>query len=83
MAGSGLELYLIGWFSISSFGDKAHLGLFSNFLERIESDFSTTCIFALHSLMVSSAGRDIFCKLSAMLLSYEIFDPTLLISPYR
>jgi len=39
-----------------------------------------TCIFALHSLMVSSAGSDIFCKLSTILVSYEIFDPTLLIS---
>jgi hypothetical protein len=83
MAGSGLETYGIGCSSLSTLGDIAHLGFFSNFLERIERDFSTTCIFALHSLMVSSAGKDILCKLSAMLVSYEIFVPTLNISPYR
>ena len=81
VAGSGLEVDWIGQSSLSHFGYAAPLGLLSNFLERIERDFSTTCIFALHSLIVSSAGSDILCKLSDMLVSYDIFDATLLISP--
>ena len=82
VAGSGREVYWMGC-SVSWFCVNASLGLFSNFLERIERAFSTIFISALHSLMVSSAGSDILCKLSAMLVSYEIFVPTLNISPYR
>ena len=83
MAGSGLETYGIGCSSLSTLGDIAHLGLFSNFLERIERDFSTTCIFALHSLIVTSAGSDMLCKVSATVASYYMFSLTLLRSPYR
>ena len=79
-AGSGLYTYLIG---SSGYSITATLGCFSNFLERMEKDFSTTCISALHSLMVSAAGSDMLCKVSVMRVSSFMFDSTLAISPYR
>ena len=80
MAGSPLSTYLIGS-SVIAIVVTASLGLFSNFLERMERDFSTTSIYALHSFMVSSAGSDMLYKVSPMQLSSEMFDLTLFYSP--
>jgi hypothetical protein len=80
MTGSGISAYSIG---TSASGLMVRLGLFSNFLERMEREFSTTCIYALHSLMVSAAGSYRLCRVSEILVSSEMLDSTLLISPYR
>ncbi len=42
MAGSGLEEYSMGCSKISVYYDIANLGLFSNFLDLMERDLSTT-----------------------------------------
>jgi hypothetical protein len=80
MAGSCLSTYSIG---STAFGVIASLGLSSNFLERMERDFSTICIYALHSLMVNAVGKEMFFKVSAIHVSSDMFDLTLAISPYR
>jgi len=69
--------------SAGAYGVIDYLGLFSNNLERIDKDLSTTSIFALHSLMESSAGRDILCRVSATVDSKDILSLNLLSSPNR
>mgnify|MGYP007006650113 CR=1 FL=1 len=73
----------MGCFSAGAFGVIAYLGLFSNNLERIDKDLSTTSIFALHSLMESSAGRDMLCKVSATVDINDMLSLILLSSLYR
>ena len=73
----------MGCSSVGPFRIVAYLGLLSNNLERIDKDLSTTSIFALHSLIESSAGRDILCRVSATVDSKDILSLNLLSSPNR
>jgi len=73
----------MGCSSAGAYGVIGYLGLFSNNLERIDKDLSTTSIFALHSLIESSAGRDILCRVSATVYSKDMLNLILLSSPYR